>query len=275
MYRIRSAVLSCAVASLIAGCAPAPVTWADAGERVRVPAAEADAALAQRLAAHLPRGTRADAPAPDSLHRHAIGDDRPCVGTLRAAGAAPHGSALAWWGTTADGRGRLHLRSADAQSTWRDRVSVDTVLSRDSLGCARPAIGLAIDARSGWIHVAYGMAAPEGPGVFYAHQMDPRALFEPPRVIVYGEGRAAASVASDGDLVAVAFENPNDRPTIGLALSRTGGHLFDPPVRASTSAVPAERPRVAVRGDSVIVGWIETVPRSTSVTLVVRRGRVR
>jgi hypothetical protein len=96
------------------------------------------------------------------------------------------------------------------------------------------------------VHVAYSLDAPEGPGIFYAHLMDPRAQFEVPAALVYGGGGSVA-VASDDQTVAIAYEDPNSsRPRIALAVSRTAGHTFESksiPVssRDTTARTPPRR----------------------------------
>ncbi|HET7458423.1 MAG TPA: hypothetical protein VFJ74_12305, partial [Gemmatimonadaceae bacterium] len=104
------------------------------------------------------------------------------------------------------------------------------------------------------------LEAPEGPGVFYAHLMDPRARFEPPAVIVYGRTPAHASVASLGDVVAVAYEDPNrDRPQVDLALSRTAGHAFEErAIDVSSGDVEARDPLVTLAPAGLVtVRWTE------------------
>ena len=141
------------------------------------------------------------------------------------------------------------------------------------------------------MHVAYSMRAPEGEGVFYAHQMDPRVRFEAPLVVVYGDRPSAVGLASDGDLVAIAYEDPNTagRPFVSLAVSRTAGHTIDDRLAVSGRGMAAVRPAVAVRGRRVVVGWVERAsPRTIAATddpaqaagpesgfLVVRSGTVR
>jgi hypothetical protein len=121
--------------------------------------------------------------------------------------------------------------------------------------------------------------------------MDPRAPFEPPQVIVYGDRPAATSIVSDGDRVLVAYEDPNTggRPFISLALSRTAGHTWAERFAASEGSMSAERPRVALRSRDVLLGWVErTAPRELVTTedpraattpfptgVVVRAGRLR
>jgi hypothetical protein len=208
-----------------------------------------------------------------------------CARSLRVALAPGRGRVAVWW-TRLDG-GRVALMAAWRDSsaaglapTWRGPIPVDTVdqgprdaqaADRGAHGCARPAPGLAVDDAHGYVHVAYALTGPEGPGVFYAHQMDPRGLFEPPTAIVYGERLGTARVAAAGDVVAVAYEDPNSGPRtrVGLAVSRTSGHLFDDRLLASTPSLAARDPHVAVQGSAIVVGW------SDDAALVVRRARIR
>jgi hypothetical protein len=259
--------------ALLAACTPEPIAWAPEPDRQSIEAPGADSALAAAIDGVF-GGPPSSDQAPDSLLRAVIDDPSPCTELVRVSRPVAGARALVWWSARPDGRAQLRQR-ASADTGWRATLPVDTVVARDSTGCRRPAPSVSIDRQTRWVHIAYSMVAPEGPGLFYAHQMDPRAAFEPPRVIVYGDGQPASSVASDGQVVAIAFENPNDRPTVAVALSRTGGHLWEPPVRVSNSSVPALRPRIAVRGDSVVVGWIEPAATGRPVTLVLRRGRVK
>jgi hypothetical protein len=165
----------------------------------------------------------------------------------------------AWWSVRADSGADLRAaRSADGGRTWPRAYAVDT-LDRGVRGCARPAPSIAADAVNGFVHVAYSLDAPEGAGVFYSHLMAPAARFEPPVPVVYGERPAATAVASHGDTVAVAYEDPNSRPTgIALALSLTAGHRFEyRSVGASGANVAAQRPGLALRGRTVAVSWVE------------------
>lgn len=209
------------------------------------------------------------------------------------AGAPPAPGVVAvWWAARPDRSAALYLsRTTDGGRTWAAPLPVDT-LDRSEAGCDRPAPSVAVDSVNGYVHVAYSMVAPEGPGVFYAHQMDPRAAFERPQVIVYGDRPAATSVSSRGDRVVVAYEDPNTggRPFVSLALSRTAGHTWAERVPVTGGSVAAERPVVALRGrDQVLLGWVErTAPRVLEGTddpraavaalpsgVVVRVGRLR
>ena len=263
-----------AVALALAACAPDPIAWNDAQER--------------RLAAPALTGALAPDAAADSLvHTTVYAASRPVEAAttpLLTADACPlslrvverHGgrAAAVWWSAHPDGPAMLWAaRSPDAGRTWSAPIPVDTV-DRSDAGCDRPAPSVAIDSANGYLHVAYSMEAPEGKGVFYAHQMDPRAAFERPQAIVYGDRPAATSVASTGDLVVVAYEDPNTggRPFVSLALSRTAGHSFAERFAASDgSSTSAERPVVALTPDRagarVALGWVErSAPRAVAST---------
>jgi hypothetical protein len=134
-----------------------------------------------------------------------------------------------------------------------------------------------VDSINGYVHVAYALTGPEGPGVFYAHQMDPRAAFEPPQPIVYGERLGTIRVASEGDVVAVAYEDPNSgaRRRIALAVSRTAGHLWERRHTVSSGINGAADPVVAVRGTALVVGWAEVPPMGGDPMFLSRRALVR
>jgi hypothetical protein len=96
--------------------------------------------------------------------------------------------------------------------------------------------------------------------------------------IFYGERLGRSSVAADGDVVAVAFEDPNSRsPRVGLALSRTMGHIFEArllPVSDDNGS--AMRPLAAVRGRRVAVAWERRAASDSGpAMLAIRTGVVR
>ncbi|GJG85685.1 hypothetical protein tb265_08660 [Gemmatimonadetes bacterium T265] len=272
-------------AAALAACAADPVVWDHAAER-RLPApagtaAQASDAAAESLAATgvlaAVRGAAAPAspasaspaPAPPATLPTAA-DPHACPASLRLAPGRDGVVGAVWWSERADHSAALRTnRSADRGRTWSAPLAVDT-LDLSEAGCDRPAPSIAIDAANGYLHVAYSMDAPEGKGVFYAHQMDPRAGFERPQAVVYGDRPAATSVASAGDLVVVAYEDPNTggRPFVSLALSHTGGHSFAERFAASEgSSTSAERPVVAVANRRVALGWIEhAAPRQIAGT---------
>lgn len=198
-----------------------------------------------------------------------------CPGSLRFARIDGGGFYAVWWQPRSDLSADLVASySQDGGTQWTAPVPVDT-LDRETLGCDRPPPAIA--ASGDYVHVAYSLRAPEGTGVFFAHSMDRAGLFHAPVPIVYGDRLTQASVAAEGDRVAVAYVDPNSRPAhVGLALSRTMGHLFEARTTASTGVGAASSPRVALRGDRVAVSWIEggsggrTAPGGTRMTRVGR-----
>ncbi|MDB4900392.1 MAG: hypothetical protein JWN53_2200 [Gemmatimonadetes bacterium] len=218
---------------------------------------------------------------PDSLRRLATTVHAPpgaiCPGSLRVArgGATLYG---VWWAPRADSGARLlAARSADGGATWSAPAPVDTT-DRAVNGCRREAAAIAADSASGYVHVAYALLAAEGPGLFFSHSMDNGITFHSPVPIFYGDRLGRTSVAADGDLVAVGFEDPNSRtPRVGLALSRTMGHIFELrllPVSDDNGA--ASHPLTAVTGHRIAIAWEQrAVDADTAAALVVRAGVVR
>lgn len=218
-------------------------------------------------------------------------DPARCARSLRLATAPGRGMVAVWW-TRVNG-GRVHLAAAwrdtvaaeQRLGAWRGPIMVDTLdqgprdaqaSERGAYGCARPAPSLAVDSLNGYVHVAYALTGPEGPGVFYAHQMDPRAAFEPPVAVLYGERLGEARVASHGELVAVAYEDPNSRGRVitAVAISRTAGHLFEERLTAS-GGTTARDPHVAVRGKAVVVGWSDFASPDAEPVFKIRRAVVK
>ena len=214
-----------------------------------------------------------------------------CARSLRLAVAPGRGLVAVWWRRASGGR--VHLAAAWRDSiaaegrlgAWRGPIMVDTLdqgprdaqaADRGAYGCARPAPSLAVDTLNGYVHVAYALTGPEGPGVFYAHQMDPRAAFEPPVAVLYGERLGEARVASHGELVAVAYEDPNSRGRVitAVAVSRTAGHLFEARLTAS-GGTTARDPYVAVRGKAVVVGWSDFASPDAAPVFKLRRAVVK
>jgi hypothetical protein len=198
-----------------------------------------------------------------------------CPGSLRTARAAGTLYAV-WWTVRADSTALLSAaRSPDDGRTWSAVAPVDTT-DRGVSGCRRAPPAIAADSASGYVHITYGMVAPEGAGLFFAHSMDRGVTFHSPVPILYGERPGYTSVAADGDRVVVAFEDPNSgTPRIGLALSRTMGHIFeDRLMPVSNDHGAATRPRVAVSGHALHLAWQEqagpgepTVTRTRTGTL--------
>jgi hypothetical protein len=203
-----------------------------------------------------------------------------CPGSLRLARGGATLFAV-WWAPRPDSGARLlSARSTDEGRHWSTPASVDTT-DRAVTGCRREPPAIAADAASGYVHVTYALQAPEGPGLFFSHSMDGGVTFHSPVPILYGDRLGRTSVAADGNLVIVAFEDPNSTmPRIGLAMSRTMGHIFEErivPVSDDNGA--ATRPLVAVRGHHVAVAWErrpEAAAGSAAAPLfAVRAGTVR
>ena len=236
-----------ALSALALACVPQPVAW-DAEQPL--PGGAEGAALVIDAAGRVTQAAEPGATA--------FAPPNACPNSVRVARAAGAERYAVWWAPRADSTAHLlAARSSDGGLTWPHGYVVDS-LDRGRVGCARPAPAVAADSANGYVHVAYALDAPEGAGIFYAHLMDPRARFEVPAAIVYGERPGAASVASDDSVVAVAYENPNTaRPTIAAAVSRTAGHTFESKaIEVSGSQGDATAPRVAVRGTRVAVAWL-------------------
>jgi len=186
-----------------------------------------------------------------------------CPGSLRTvrSGSDIYG---AWWEVRDDSSSILMVgRSTDHGKTWSIAQAADT-LDHSLRGCTRPPPAIAADSTTNYVDIAYFMEAKEGPGVFFTHSMDARQLgagdgvFHAPVPVVYGEQPANVSVAARGDQLVVAYEDPNsEQSMVGLALSRTMGHIFEQRLVVSQPDLPARDPIVAIRGDSVTVQWSE------------------
>lgn len=257
-------VASVALLLAAAACDRPPVAW-----EPQHPVAAVEARTATDTAA----APRAIVPPADSTGL------RPCVGSVVTA-ASGRGAEryTAWWALRPDSSALLMAAYApDSTREWSRVFEVDT-LDRSARGCDRPRPALAADRANGYAHAVYWLEAPEGPGVFYAHLMDPRARFEPPSVIVYGRSPARASVASLGDAVAVAYEDPNrSRPQVDLALSRTAGHAFEErAIDVSSGDVEARAPLVTLApGGRVTVRWTERGGPDAPEVRAERRGVLR
>ena len=200
-----------------------------------------------------------------------------CPGSLALTRAGPRLYA-AWWRVRPDsGALLLAAHTDDEGRAWSAPAPVDTT-DRSVSGCSRTPPSIAADSASGYVHVVFALLGREGPGLFYAHSMDAGATFHAAVPIFYGDRLGRSSVAADGDLVAVAFEDPNSRtPRIGLALSRTMGHIFEERLLPiSDDHGVATHPLAAVRGRRIAVAWHRRAPSdSASDVLAVRTGVVR
>ena len=273
MVRPRAALhrgaATIALAALVS-CAPSPVEWVEG--RVSEPTGDALTIGSDGRA-----GFRVLQPVIPSVVPAADA----CPGSMVFARSGQREVYGIWWSPRPDGSVRLMSSlSEDGGATWAGAVPVDTT-DRGHRGCARPPAAVAADSTSGYVHVVYYVEGPDGPGLFFSHSMERGMLYHEPVPVVYGAGPVSGAVAADGNTVVVAYEDPNtQRPRIGLQISKTMGHLFEErlPVISSGNAASSE-PRVAVRGNTVAVGWIErptgSRPEETDGVPVVRVGEIR
>lgn len=179
----------------------------------------------------------------------------------------------AWWTARADSSAVLVAgRSVDGGMSWQRVVVVDSV-DASSVGCRRPPPSIAVVGDD--VFVAYAMKAPDGIGVFFAHSLDGASMFHAPVPIVYGDRLVPTAVAADGQRVAVAYEEPNGASrSIGVALSRTQGHIFEARVPASGTDDNIIFPYVAIAGPTIAVGWTVNPRGEQGLVSVTRVGRM-
>jgi len=180
-----------------------------------------------------------------------------CTGSARYGRGADGEVHAVWWAPRQDGSAALLARrSQDGGASWEPFVPVDT-MDRARLGCDRPPAAITVDDRTGYVHIAYFLHGPHGPGIFFSHSMERGTFYHAPVPIVYGERPSAVAIASEGSAVAIAYQDPNtSAPRVSLALSSTDGHLFELRLpRISSGSAAADRPLVDVRGDRVAVAW--------------------
>lgn len=178
-----------------------------------------------------------------------------CGASLRIA-TTGNSSFAAWWATRRDSSVILMTARSHNGGPWSSPVAADST-DRGTRGCGRPAPAIAADTVSGYVHLAYFLE-PAGGGVFFAHSMDSGETFHSAVPIVFGSNLSRTSVASAGDRVAVAYEDPNsEQPLIAVALSKSMGHLFEKRSLASTANGRAKQPVVRIAGDSIRLWWSE------------------
>lgn len=220
-------------------------------------------------------GTPADAQL--GSPRPALEFSTSCPNSWVEASAAGGGVWSAWWQIRPDSSARLMAHFRDSLGATRRTMTVDSV-DVAPLGCARPAPAIAVDPVNGYVHIGYYMVAPEGPGLFYVHLMDPKAsAFEPPVAMVYGEKPVRVAIASAHDTVAVVYEDPNSEAgRIAMSMSFTAGHLWEQTarlIRVSTSSQHASTPQVVkLSGGELWLGWKEASQSGSAFLL--RRARI-
>lgn len=217
--------------SLLAGCQRDPVQWSEAQIGLGLSAPREQ----------MPRTS------PDSSA---------CPVSLRAASAGKFTYA-AWWKVRADSSAALMVARSGDDGAWDEPAIADSS-DQSRRGCGRPAPAITADSVTGYVHLAYFLEPAAGPGIFSAHSMDSAVTFHAPVPIVFGNNPSRVSVASHADRVAVAYEDPNsDEPMIGVAFSRTMGHLFEARMQATSSDGRAKQPVIRVSKDSVYLWWSE------------------
>lgn len=252
-----------AVAALLLtlnACAPDPVDWSDPAPLpsalVAAPRLRFDAA--GRLVPLVTAGIQ-----PPTVPGQ-------CTASVRLARDTTGQWYAAWWSLRPDSTADLVVAYSGDGRHWERAVKVDT-LDTAPVGCRRPAPSIAAD--SGNVHVAYAMAAREGPGIFASHSMDRGTMFHTPVPVVYGERIGATAIAARGYTVAVAYEDPNGpQDKIGLALSRTMAHLFQYRFTVSAVADSGRSPDVALGRGRIAVTWTRG---SDSASRVLRMGTLR
>lgn len=254
-----------AAAAALSACMPEPVRWDEAVART-------DGMLADSVRLTLGEDGHSGFAA---AWRPTNWPSEPglCAATLRAVPALGGEAYASWFAARPDSSVLLRVaRSDDGGRSWNAAVTADST-DVGRTGCARPTPFLAADSLNGYVHLAYQLEAREGAGLFFTHSMERGALFHEAVPIVYGDRPSSASVASRGDTVIVAYEDPNSRlPRLGLALSRTQGHIFESRVSASDENGEARGPLVAVRGSRIVVAWTATQRGGGLPRIMVRQG---
>ena len=188
---------------------------------------------------------------------------------------AGEGIFAAWWSVRKDSSAVLFIaRSNDGGKTWNSPVIVDST-DQSVRGCGRPAPAIAADSASGYVHVAYFAEPMRGHGLFFAHSMDRGRTFHSPVPILFGDNPSSVAVASEGDRVAVAYDDPNSvQPAVGIALSNTMGHIFRPGQPISNVSERAKQPTVKLSGDRIRVWWSDYSddPRVSATRTAYREG---
>lgn len=262
------ALLPLLAATLVTACIPEPVEWAEA-------TTAAPGALADSLRLDLD-ATGATAFTPAWTPPVWPAERAQCLATRRAVLGAADVAYASWFTVRPDSSVVLRAaRSDDGGRSWRAPVTADST-DVGRVGCARPVPALALDALNRYVHIAYHLVGREGAGLFFTHSMDDGALFHEPVPIVYGDRPSLATVASRGDTVVVAYEDPNSRlPRLGVAVSRVQGHIFEAWQPASDETGEARGPRIALRGDRVVLAWTATQRGGGTPRTIRREGTLR
>jgi len=181
----------------------------------------------------------------------------------------------AWFLERVDGSAVLMVaRSTDGAATWGTPVVADG-RDRGRRGCARPRPALTADSATAYVHAAYFIEPIEGSGVWYTHSMERGTVWHQTIGVLFGDEPAAASVASAGDTVLVAYEHPGSRGSrLGVAISRQAGHTFAERLRVVQASGTVRAPRIALRGGRIALAWVER-SRGADAATAGARTRIR
>lgn len=181
-----------------------------------------------------------------------------------------------WWTVRPDSSAELLVaRSPDSGKSWTSPVVADST-DRSARGCGRPAPAIAADSANRYVHIAYYAEPASGRGIFFAHSMDGGKTFHAPVPISFGDKPAFVAVASAGDRVVVAYDDPNSvEPMVSVALSRTMGHIFEDWEVVSSPSERAKQPSVQLNGDTVRIWWSDYAadPAISATRTAYREGR--
>lgn len=194
-----------------------------------------------------------------------------CVTSLRTAAGLTRLFAT-WWGVRPDSSSALRVASSvDSGKTWTNPAAVDTT-DVSSTGCNRPAPSVTTVGDD--VYVAYSIVAPEGKGVFFAHSMG--SMLHSPVTVTYGERLVSTAIAADNDNVVVAYDEPSgSRQQVDVAYSATQGHIFKWRITATRDIDVGTSPVVALAGRALAVAWVTRRDNDTTVSRIVRAGRIR
>jgi hypothetical protein len=253
-----------ALAAALVACDQAPIEWKDP---IEMGARDTLGRLSLDSAGHPKLVPTSDAPAAVPAGDAGV----VCPASVRGTKGTVHAYA-AWWAMRRDSGATLFVASGSgAPTAWAKPLAVDTT-DVSSAGCDRPPPSLTTVGDD--VFVAYSLHAPEGRGVFFAHTMG--GMVHEPVPVVYGERVVATAIAADGDRVVVAYEEPNGtRRRIDVAISETQGHSFDWHVPASRDVDFGRTPDIALAGPELAVSWMAVGRADSSVSRVVRLGRLR
>lgn len=195
-------------------------------------------------------------PAPNEYSAALVSNPSACPASFRVASSGAISYAT-FWRVNSDSSATLMVARAHSRGGWEKAIVADST-DRSRRGCGRPAPAISVDSAKGYLHLAYFLEPDAGPGIFFAHSMDSAATFHAPVPIVFGRNPSRVSIASRGERVAIAYEDPNaEEPIIGVALSRTMGHLFEQRIEVTSSNGRARQPVIRLSGDSIRLWWSE------------------